>query len=102
MPKNYLTSNNLKPSLLLIAKNIDQNFNLKKTETATYVSKLLKGIIDDKTVVKNLPKEFRKPYGILQKCELCGKKKIKDMNRHIKNTHSNPMTNPETVARITK
>ena len=125
MPKTYLDSNNIEKSLLLIAKNIDNNFNLKKTEIAAYVGKLLKGIIDEKTVTGYMPKEFRKPYGILETCPICGKPKLKSLKRHMNISHynlkelnkeakkrgykitnikveSNPMSNTETVVRITK
>lgn len=70
-----------------MANNMDAHFNLEPHERASYVGKILKGIIDEYTVRKNIPKEFRKPYGFLDQCPLCNKKKIRDMKRHFKQTH---------------
>lgn len=87
MPKHYLSSDNLENSLFVIANNMKNNFNLKDWEVSTYVSRLLKGIIDDKTIAKYFPKKYKKPYGILETCGICGKRKIRSMSRHMSNSH---------------
>lgn len=87
MPKKYLTSNNLKPSLKLMATNMLDNFNIKEWEVSSQLGRLMKGIIDDKTVAKNLPKQYRRRHGYMKTCPKCGKERIKDLDRHNQTSH---------------
>lgn len=87
MPKHYLSSDNVEESILLVAHNIMSNFNLKDWEVATYVERVLAGIIDDKTVAKYLPEKYKRRHGILQTCKKCGKNRIKNMSLHNSNSH---------------
>lgn len=87
MPKNYISSDNISSSLLLIAKNLLDNYNLKEFEVSGQLGRIFKGVIDQDTINGYMPDEYRRPYGILQTCEKCGKKRIKDMPRHLSISH---------------
>lgn len=89
MPKHYISSDNLEDSLYKIANNLVDNFKLKDWEVSTYVSRIFKGIIDDKTVAGYFPSQYKKPYGILQKCPLCGKGRLRSLKRHMNISHPN-------------
>ena len=87
MPKKYITSDNIDSSLNLIATNMTNSFSLKDWEVSSYLKRIFKGIIDDKTIIKHLPRNHKKAYRILKTCPKCGKKKIKDMKRHNQRSH---------------
>lgn len=87
MPKHYISSENLEKVLEILAKNLTENVSLDDKEVSSFISKLLKGIIDDHTIRKRISKKYRKPYGFLQTCDICGKKKIRDMSRHMSFSH---------------
>ena len=71
----------------IIAKNLKECVNLKDWEISSQLHLILKGVIHPDTIRKNLPEKYRRAYNKLETCQLCGKKRIRSMERHMKTSH---------------
>lgn len=87
MPKNYITSENISAILLILAKNLLENYNIKEWEVSGQLGRIFKGVIDNDTINGYMPEKFRRNYGVLFTCPKCNKKRIRDLKRHISISH---------------
>ena len=66
--------------ILILANNLKSKFNVDDNDIAHTVATMLSGFVDQSTVLKYMPKEFKK-WKQKEACPICGKKVSTRSNR---------------------
>jgi len=69
-----------------LAKNLENNFQIKKTKISAHIQSLLKGIVHHSTITNHLDKQYKRNNHPKTKCTKCGKA-VKSIVLHNARSH---------------
>lgn len=77
--------------IIILAKNLKEKYNIDDNNIASTVASMLDGFVNQSTVLKYMPKEFKK-WKEKEACQVCGKRVSTRSNRmalHMRSKHEN-------------